>query len=264
MHPHQWLSNAANDLAEALPLEVILAVATAFTEVPPAELDTELVKRLPNNGHYSRTKRLMNAWRENSFQPDSTAVACSLAAAGEAVDRERNRRSIEVAWTGPEDIKHTFRRTEQAVLQVIDSAKERILLVSYAVYRIPNIAKALIDASKRGVVITVVLETPNPQSEKSDDYDNLEAIGKNVLNCSRVYYWPQFKRPIMPWGTQAKLHIKCVTSDGEWMFVSSANMTKLAFSINMELGVLVRNRDAVRPVEAHFKSLIDLGVLELV
>jgi hypothetical protein len=39
-------------------------------------------------------------------------------------------------------------------------------------------------------------------------------------------------------------------------------MTKLAFSINMELGVLVKNKQVTTGIETHFKSLIDGGVLE--
>ena len=32
------------------------------------------------------------------------------------------------------------------------------------------------------------------------------------------------------------LHVKCVVGDGRWLFLSSANLTKYAFSLNMELG----------------------------
>jgi phosphatidylserine/phosphatidylglycerophosphate/cardiolipin synthase-like enzyme len=262
MNPYQWLSEEASNLAEALPPEVLESVVTAFNQAHSTDLEVNLEKRLPNYQHLSLVKRLLTAWRRNGLDPNADAIGFALAAAGETVRRERSRQSIEMAWTGPESIAHPFRRTEQAVLQVIDQAKERILLVSYAVYRIPNIAKSLVDAAKRGVVITIVLETPNLKSDDENEFSNLEAMGRNVLNCARVYYWPQSKRPTAPWGTVAKLHIKCVTSDGEWLFLSSANMTKLAFSINMELGVLVKNKQVTTGIETHFKSLIDGGVLE--
>jgi phosphatidylserine/phosphatidylglycerophosphate/cardiolipin synthase-like enzyme len=35
-------------------------------------------------------------------------------------------------------------------------------------------------------------------------------------------------------------HVKCAVADGEWLFLSSANLTQQAFTINMELGMLVR------------------------
>lgn len=261
MHSTQWLSVEATNLAEILPPEVLASVITAFHQEASADLEAELDKRLPNHHHLSLVKRLLTAWRQNGLQPVSVAIACALAAAGETVRRERDRQSLEVAWTGPESIVHPFRRTEQAVLQVIDLAKERILLVSYAVYRIHNIAKALMEAAKRGVVITIVLETPKPNSDDADEYSNLEAIGKAVLNCARVYYWPQSKRPITQWGTLAKLHIKCVASDGEWLFLSSANMTKNAFSINMELGLLVRNKTVAHQIEQQFISMCQSEII---
>lgn len=165
MHPNRWLSEEASKLAEALPPEVLESVVTAFDQAHSADLEADLEKRLPNYQHQSLVKRLLIAWRRNGLRPNPDSIAWALAAAGETIRRERNRQSIEIVWTGPESITHPFRRTEQAVLQVIDQAKERILLVSYAVYRIPNIAKALVDAAKRGVVITIILETPNPESQ---------------------------------------------------------------------------------------------------
>ena len=36
------------------------------------------------------------------------------------------------------------------------------------------------------------------------------------------------------------LHVKCAVADGEWLFLSSANLTQQAFTINMELVMLVR------------------------
>ena len=36
------------------------------------------------------------------------------------------------------------------------------------------------------------------------------------------------------------LHVKCAVADGEWLFLSSANLKQQAFTINMELGMLVR------------------------
>ena len=52
----------------------------------------------------------------------------------------RDSQSVELAWTGPDTEQTPFRRTEQAILQVLDAAKNRITLVSFAVYRIPNVA----------------------------------------------------------------------------------------------------------------------------
>jgi hypothetical protein len=44
---------------------------------------------------------------------------------------------------------------------VIDSARERLLVVSYAVYNVPRVGEALVRAADRGVSIGVVVESPD-------------------------------------------------------------------------------------------------------
>ena len=57
---------------------------------------------------------------------------------------------------------------------------------------------------------------------------------------------------------------KMVFADGEWLFLSSANLTQQAFTINMELGVLVRGGTMPERVEKQFERLIHIAVLERV
>ncbi|MFI5453846.1 MAG: phospholipase D-like domain-containing protein [Isosphaerales bacterium] len=40
-------------------------------------------------------------------------------------------------------------------------------------------------------------------------------------------------------GKLGSLHVKCVVADGRWLFLSSADLTDYAFTINMELGLLI-------------------------
>jgi len=56
-------------------------------------------------------------------------------------------------------------------------------------------------------------------------------------------------------------HVKCAVADGEWLFLSSANLTQQAFTINMELGMLVRGGTMPRRVEQQFEQLIEQGQL---
>jgi len=51
-------------------------------------------------------------------------------------------------------------------------------------------------------------------------------------------YWPRENRKADGLSKLGILHVKCVVGDGRWLFLSSANLTKYAFSLNMELGVL--------------------------
>ena len=58
--------------------------------------------------------------------------------------------------------------------------------MSYAVYSIPNIQEAVVRAAKRGVKITVVVETPD-KLDVQNEYSTLQALGDDVARCSTVY-----------------------------------------------------------------------------
>jgi cardiolipin synthase len=60
------------------------------------------------------------------------------------------------------------------------------------------------------------------------------------------------------------LHVECAVADGRVIFLSSANLTEYAFTLNMELGLLVTGGQLPGQVEAHFDHLIGTGVLVLV
>ncbi|GAC1449363.1 MAG: hypothetical protein NVSMB9_33160 [Isosphaeraceae bacterium] len=80
--------------------------------------------------------------------------------------------------------------------------------------------------------------------------------------CSTLYFWPKVHRERDPNGKVGILHVKCVVADGRWLFLSSANLTEYAFSINMELGVLITGGEHPRIVERQFEQLIVDGLLD--
>ena len=82
--------------------------------------------------------------------------------------------------------------------------------------------------------------------------------------CSTVYFWPKENRPVGDNNKVGILHVKCVVGDGEWLFLSSANLTQQAFTINMELGMLVRGGKMPKRVEQQFDRLIQSGQLKQV
>ncbi len=109
--------------------------------------------------------------------------------------------------------------------------------------------------------ITVVVETPST-ADVENEYSTLRALGNDVAACSRVYYWPKEKRRQDRSGKVGILHVKCAVADGTWLFLSSANLTEYAFTINMELGTLIRGGQLPAQVEANFAALIAQGVLQ--
>ena len=50
-------------------------------------------------------------------------------------------------------------------------------------------------------------------------------------------------------------------ADGDTLFISSANLTRYATALNMELGVLIKGGDLPGRVASHFERLIENGTL---
>lgn len=68
-------------------------------------------------------------------------------------------------------------------------------------------------------------------------------------------------RALDPEHPSGVLHAKAVVADDETVFVTSANLTEAALDRNIELGLLVRDRALALSVSAHFRGLIDRGLL---
>lgn len=255
----QTIARDAWALAREVPTSVLASAAKVIAgaeDISQARfaLATEV-------SHPEYRTRLTDFLKKCEASPSASpgAIALVLLTAAEA-EQERRTQPVELVWTGPDPGVLPFRKTEQAVLEVLDGAKKRILLVSYAVYAIPHIRGALVRAAKRGVRITVVIETPD-LVDGLTEYSTLRALGKEVAAVSSVFYWPAKKRS--PDGGKAGiLHVKCAVGDGKSLFISSANLTEYAFTINMELGALFTGGALPRQVEKHFEGLIENGTLE--
>jgi phosphatidylserine/phosphatidylglycerophosphate/cardiolipin synthase-like enzyme len=259
--PERNIVELAYTLACSLPSSTIEAVATAILTSPEASLRAEISKRIAHHQHRDIALAFVDGWRHDVTGVDARTVAVALQTAALSEQTHRDSHSVELVWTGPDTEQTPFRRTEQAILQVLDGAKSRITLVSFAVYRIPNVGKALIRAAKRGVRLTVIVETPD-RIEGEGEYSTIKALGQEVAACSMVYFWPKENRPLGDGNKVGILHVKCAVADGEWLFLSSANLTQQAFTINMELGMLVRGGMMPQRVEQQFDRLIQNGQLK--
>jgi len=263
MNPSVTIIEAALTLAGKLPGDVIEQVAQIISTHDVVDARSRIADSIPHPHHRSLCLRFFNDWRTKAPGVSPAEVAVALRTAACSPRSREGDQSVEIVWTGPRSEAVSFRHTEQAILQVLNSAKNRILLVSYAVYAIPNIQDAVVRAAKRGVKITVVVETPNKLAVQHE-YSNLQALGEDVAKCSTVYYWPKEHRMADATGKLGSLHVKCVVGDGRWLFLSSANLTRYAFSLNMELGVLITGGRSPHQIEAVFETLIAEGTLSRV
>lgn len=249
-----------------VPVELIAEAERLGSELP-LELAQEIaasknaLRLLESISPAERRESLLHLYHRWIGLP-AGSFAFALLTAAIAADRRRREHSMELVWTGPESRVIPVRQTQQVLLNVINRARKSLLIVSYAVSRIKPIRQAIVAAAGRGVCVRVVVDVDDEAGEGA--YDTRIALGRDVAACSDVYYWPTERQRITGMTNQrGKLHVKCVVADRTELFVSSANLTRQALHINMELGLLVKAEHAAR-VDDHFTALIGLGVLRRV
>ena len=261
MDPHAIIIEAVAHLAVGVPVEVIDRVAHVVSTCSLLDVRSRIAEAVPHPGHRSLCQRFVNDWLSTVSPLPCSEVAMSLRTAAH-LGRLRDRgQSIELAWTGPRSQAVPHRHTEQAILQVLDSATQRITIVCYAVYRIPHVRDSLVRAARRGVRVAIIVETSD-RIQGQREYDTIRALGEDVAACSTLHFWPHERRDRDPNGKVGILHVKCVVAHDRWLFLSSANLTEYAFSINMELGALITGGSHPAIVERQFQQMIDDRMLE--
>jgi phosphatidylserine/phosphatidylglycerophosphate/cardiolipin synthase-like enzyme len=209
-------------------------------------------------------ERLLEVWERTCPGASAEGVALALLAADAAVrSGGEDREETELIWTGPDVGAVPMRRTDQALLEVIRAARHTLLIVSFAVYRIPAVREAVREALLRGVEVRICVEGDEAGVALSG-YDVVDALGEEIRERAEVYIWPDEHRPRAAGGRTGVLHAKCAVADRTHLFVSSANLTEHALSINLELGVLVQGGPLPGKVADQFGRLIDAGVLRRV
>jgi len=198
----------------------------------------------------------IRAWRETL----AVIAATALRTATCAVSAHRAEGSTELVWTGPNPETLPLRRTDQALLEVIDAAQHTLTIVTFAAYKVPSISDALVRAAQRRVRSRIIIESAQA-SEGKVAYEAIDALGPDVATMAAVYVWPMKKRPVDDKGRHGSLHAKCAVADDTVLYLSSANLTAYALTLNMELGVLIHGGSAPRAVAEHFTRLIQHGVL---
>jgi cardiolipin synthase A/B len=95
-------------------------------------LKGEVTQAVPGPHQRALVVDFLDLWSKEAPEVLPRSVAVALLTASESERRRREGQSVELVWTGPEVGLVPLRRTEQVVLQVIDSASRRLLVVSYA------------------------------------------------------------------------------------------------------------------------------------
>lgn len=201
-------------------------------------------------------EKLIEAWEANTV--GAGELASMLRAASHIYTKAETEQSTELVWTGPTTPFVASRRTEQALLQVINSADSTLFITSFVAYDISTIVRALNAAGDRGVDVSILLEL----SQEHGGTINFDAIGKMkvLVPASRLYAWNEKADAF----TDGRVHAKVAVSDGRVCFITSANLTRYAMDRNMEAGVLISGGNIPRLLEEHLNSLSEIKIISQV
>jgi phosphatidylserine/phosphatidylglycerophosphate/cardiolipin synthase-like enzyme len=235
-------------------------MARRFRELHPAR-DLQRLAALAGQGLDPDNRASLDALVE-TWAADAQASGSEIAAALEAAVHQDRRLGAEVqlelVWTGPSSFGSGLRQTEQVLQDLLDSARASILVVAFAAYRVPSIVQALQRAVERQVRVTFVVEDREESGGKVT-ISAAEALKALDSPAVQVYTWPFHRRPRNERGEHGSLHAKFVVVDGERLFLSSANLTEFAMTLNAELGVLIAGGDLPRHASEHVMTLIRDG-----
>jgi phosphatidylserine/phosphatidylglycerophosphate/cardiolipin synthase-like enzyme len=197
--------------------------------------------------------KLNTAWR--GVDIPTAELAAMLTAASAAYHRAKGEQEIELVWTGPSSKLIATRKTEQALLQVIDAAESRLFITSFVAYDVASIMSALRKAIDRGVEVSMLLES----SDKHGGGVSMDAIGqmRAALPTARIYFWSHKGESF----AGGKVHAKVAVCDESICFISSANLTGHAMERNMEAGVLIRGGSIPIKLQNHLEALVTIKIL---
>ncbi|WP_406013632.1 DISARM system phospholipase D-like protein DrmC [Streptomyces sp. NBC_00984] len=190
----------------------------------------------PAAGLSVRLSTLRKAWRDESSQLPGSALALSLATAAAA--EEGMDPPAELVVSGPTSPAIPVRLTSGIAVDVIRSARESLLIASFAAYGITEIVAELHAASEWNVRIDLLLEESTAAARA------FGPLGEQVRIWHRA-----------GGADHTSLHAKVIAADRHTALLGSANLTSRGLSRNVEIGVVLRDSRAVGRLVDHLRWL---------
>ena len=256
------LAQQIQRLTANLPHLLIMQLANTIEQADSANwprLRLQVMNDVSQPAVRERLRTFLDFWQQHAAHISPESISLALQTAAQVHAQHREAQQPELVWTGPESAIIPLRRTEQVLLQLINNAQHSLHIVSFAVYKAQPIMQALSHAAQRGASISLYLETPDASGGKVT-FNPINALSPAIPHHARLYIWPQHTRPPAPNGQHGSLHAKIALADSHTMLNSSANLTHHAMTLNMEMGLLVRDGLLPAQIEAHLRHLVEEGV----
>lgn len=181
---------------------------------------------------------------------------------------ERPPPRLDLVWTGPETRVATSRDTAVLVRELFASARREVLIAGFSFDHGEEIFEPLHAVMRdHGVETAIYLDIA--RADRGADVDaHVREIATRFLTSNwpfgapmpALYFDPRTALP----GSVASLHAKCIVVDLAKTLITSANFTDRGQTRNVELGVLIEDRDFAARVAAQWRSLFESGALRLV
>ena len=175
----------------------------------------------------------------------------------------------DLVWTGPQVPGLHSRDTRRVYEELLGSATRALWISTFAFFDGPRVFRVVADRMERapGLEVTLLLNI----QRKYGDTTATDHLVRAFADRFWKEEWPGKTRPrvmydprsLEPSGPAGVLHAKAVVADEDTVFVTSANLTDAALDRNIELGLLVRDRALAGSIVAHFRGLIDRGMLKV-
>lgn len=247
------LLDAIAALVSLVSPEKVQAVATRVRRTEASKAAAVLSSVVGTPVASTVVEQLAAAWQNTEVGSDE--LASMLLAASHVYTKTASEQSTELVWTGPTTPFVSARRTEQALLQIINSAEQSLFITSFVAYDVSSIVKALNAADERGVSITMLLESSQDQGGSI----TFDAIGKmrTLVPAAKLYAWLDKADPF----SDGRVHAKVAVADRTTCFITSANLTGFAMERNMEAGVLIVGGQVPIALDKHLQALIAMKVV---
>lgn len=233
--------------------EKVQALASRIRRIGGWEVNVSLPDVVGTPAAKAIVDQLVSAWQATSVGP--IELASMLLAASHTFEVVSTRQSTELVWTGPTTPFVSARRTEQALLQVINAAKQTLFVTSFVAYDVSTIVKALNEASARGVSISMLLESSKDHGG-SISFDSIGKLKAHVPNAHLYTWWDQGEM-----FSDGRVHAKVAVADRHICFITSANLTGFAMERNMEAGLLLSGGHIPQMLEEHLRALVSLKIV---
>lgn len=247
------------ELAASLHTDRIASIADAISRLKTVSEFDRAIPAFGPNVDSDRLERLKRAWAATP-QIGTNEIAAAFRGAAQVASLMDGSGAIELVWTGPRTGLIPTRRTEQVMLEVIESANTDIFLVTYVFYKASSVVDALNASIDRGVKVSILMESSIDHGGAVKG-DGVKAMAEAVPG-STVYVWDPEAKKTEGDALSASVHAKCAVADKKLAFITSANLTSAALERNMELGLLIRGGTAPERLRSHLAALVTTKVIK--